>query len=181
MSKTLTGSLILFISGCYVLGVLQPAIVDQFMIDSFAVKSGEYYRLITVALTHGGIFHLLFNMMAFYSLGTPIENFYGRTRYIIILIVSLLAGSISSVYLNQNPTYAVGASGMIFGLFGALVITGKRMGADYRSIMTLVGINLLLPFVISNIDWRAHVGGFIGGLIATLLIKPTHRGNIYYN
>lgn len=157
------------------LGVLQPSIVDQFMINSFAVKSGEYYRLITVALTHGGIFHLLFNMMAFYSLGMPIENFYGRTRYVIILLISLLAGSCASVYLNPNPTWAVGASGMIFGLFGALAITGKRMGADYRSVMTLVGINLLMPLVINNIDWRAHIGGFLGGILATLIIKPTRR------
>lgn len=157
------------------LGVLQPSIVDQFMINSFAVKSGEYYRLITVALTHGGIFHLLFNMMAFYSLGMPIENFYGRTRYVIILLISLLAGSCASVYLNPNPILAVGASGMIFGLFGALAITGKRMGADYRSVMTLVGINLLMPLVISNIDWRAHIGGFLGGILATLIIKPTRR------
>ncbi len=157
------------------LGVLQPSIVDQFMINSFAVKNGEYYRLFTIALTHGGIFHLLFNMMAFYSLGIPIENFYGRTRYVIILLVSLLAGSTFSVYLNSNPTYAVGASGMIFGLFGALAITGKRMGADYRSILTLVGINLAMPLIISNIDWRAHIGGFIGGILATLVIKPTRR------
>ncbi|NBV95712.1 MAG: rhomboid family intramembrane serine protease, partial [Actinobacteria bacterium] len=68
-----------------------------------------------------------------------------------------------------------GASGMIFGLFGALAITGKRMGADYRSILTLVGINLAMPLIISNIDWRAHIGGFIGGILATLVIKPTRR------
>ena len=61
---------------------------------------------------------------------------------------------------------------MIFGLFGALAITGKRMGANFKEAATLIAINLVIPFLIPGIDWKAHLGGLVGGALAVLLIKP---------
>ena len=114
-------------------------------------------------------------MLALFSIGTAIENFYGRNKYVLILLTSLIAGSLASYLFNPLNTYAVGASGMIFGLFGSLAVTGKRMGANLKEAATLIAVNLAIPFLIPGIDWKAHLGGLVGGCLVTLLIKPKKR------
>ena len=172
MQQTLTKSLTFFISGCFLLTLVQPNLQGDLALYGIAVNDGQYYRLLTVALVHGGWVHLICNMLALFSIGTPIESFYGRNKYILILITSLIAGSITSYLFNPLNTYAVGASGMIFGLFGALAVTGKRMGANLKEASTLIAVNLAIPFLISGIDWKAHLGGLVGGSLAALAIKP---------
>ena len=172
MQQTLTKNLIFFISGCFVLTLVQPNLQGELALYGIAVNDGQYYRLLTVALVHGGWVHLICNMLALFSIGTPIENFYGKNKYVFILLTSLIAGSLASYLFNPLNTYAVGASGMIFGLFGALAVTGKRMGANLKEASTLIAVNLAIPFLIPGIDWKAHVGGLIGGSLAALAIKP---------
>ena len=142
-----------------------------------AIQNGQYYRLLTVALVHGGWVHLICNMLAFFSIGTPLENFYGRNKYIVLLFVSLLCGSLASFFFNPLQTVAVGASGMIFGLFGAFAVVGKRMGGNFREAITLIAVNMAIPLLIPGIDWKAHLGGLIGGILTALVLKPA-RGNI---
>ena len=175
MQQTLTKNLIFFISGCFVLTLVQPNLQGDLALYGIAVNDGQYYRLLTVALVHGGWVHLICNMLALFSIGTPIENFYGKNKYVFILLTSLIAGSLASYLFNPPNTYAVGASGMIFGLFGALAITGKRMGANLKEASTLIAVNLAIPFLIPGIDWKAHLGGLIGGSLAALAIKPKKR------
>ena len=175
MQQTLTKNLIFFISGCFVLTLVQPNLQGDLALYGIAVNDGQYYRLLTVALVHGGWVHLICNMLALFSIGTPIENFYGKNKYVFILLTSLIAGSLASYLFNPLNTYAVGASGMIFGLFGALAVTGKRMGANLKEASTLIAVNLAIPFLIPGIDWKAHVGGLIGGSLAALAIKPKKR------
>ena len=175
MQQTLTKNLIFFISGCFVLTLVQPNLQGDLALYRIAVNDGQYYRLLTVALVHGGWVHLICNMLALFSIGTPIENFYGKNKYVFILLTSLIAGSLASYLFNPLNTYAVGASGMIFGLFGALAVTGKRMGANLKEASTLIAVNLAIPFLIPGIDWKAHVGGLIGGSLAALAIKPKKR------
>ena len=175
MQQTLTKNLIFFISGCFVLTLVQPNLQGDLALYGIAVNDGQYYRLLTVALVHGGWVHLICNMLALFSIGTPIENFYGKNKYVFILLTSLIAGSLASYLFNPLNTYAVGASGMIFGLFGALAITGKRMGANLKEASTLIAVNLAIPFLIPGIDWKAHLGGLIGGSLAALAIKPKKR------
>jgi len=175
MQQTLTKNLILFISGCFVLTLVQPNLQGDLALYGIAVNNGQYYRLLTVALVHGGWVHLICNMLALFSIGTPIENFYGKNKYVFILLTSLIAGSLTSYLFNSLNTYAVGASGMIFGLFGALAVTGKRMGANLKEASTLIAVNLAIPFLIPGIDWKAHLGGLIGGSLAALAIKPKKR------
>ena len=172
MQQTLTKSLTFFISGCFLLTLVQPNLQGNLALYGIAVNDGQYYRLLTVALVHGGWVHLICNMLALFSIGTPIESFYGRNKYIFILFTSLIAGSITSYLFNPLNTYAVGASGMIFGLFGALAVTGKRMGANLKEASTLIAVNLAIPFLIPGIDWKAHLGGLVGGSLAALAIKP---------
>jgi len=150
MQQSLTRSLVFFISGCFLLTLFQPSLEFDLALYGAAVDNGQYWRLLTVALVHGGWIHLLCN----------------------ILLASLIAGSLASYLFNPPQTFAVGASGMIFGLFGALAITGKRMGANFKEAATLIAINLAIPFLIPGIDWKAHLGGLVGGSLAALLIKP---------
>jgi membrane associated rhomboid family serine protease len=175
MQQALTKNLIFFISGCFVLTLVQPNLQGDLALYGIAVNDGQYYRLLTVALVHGGWVHLICNMLALFSIGTPIENFYGKNKYVFILLTSLVAGSLASYLFNPLNTYAVGASGMIFGLFGALAVTGKRMGANLKEASTLIAVNLAIPFLIPGIDWKAHLGGLIGGSLAALAIKPKKR------
>jgi len=175
MQQTLTKNLIFFISGCFVLTLVQPNLQGDLALYGLAVNDGQYYRLLTVALVHGGWVHLICNMLALFSIGTPIENFYGKNKYVFILLTSLITGSLASYLFNPLNTYAVGASGMIFGLFGALAVTGKRMGANLKEASTLIAVNLAIPFLIPGIDWKAHLGGLIGGSLAALAIKPKKR------
>ena len=175
MQQTLTKNLIFFISGCFVLTLIQPNLQGDLALYGIAVNDGQYYRLLSVALVHGGWVHLICNMLALFSIGTPIENFYGKNKYVFILLTSLIAGSLASYLFNPLNTYAVGASGMIFGLFGALAVTGKRMGANLKEASTLIAVNLAIPFLIPGIDWKAHLGGLIGGSLAALAIKPKKR------
>ena len=104
----------------------------------------SYYRLATVALVHGGFLHLGFNLYALYVLGLPVEAYFGRLRYVLILAASLLGGSLLSIYMNPINVFSIGASGMIFGLFASLALIGKRVGVEWRSILVVVGINFAL-------------------------------------
>ena len=175
MPQSLTRNLVFFISGCFVLTLLQPNLEYEFALYGVAIENGQWYRLLTVALVHGGWLHLLFNMLALFSLGTAIENYLGRNKYIFILITSLLFGSLTSYFFNPLTSVAVGSSGMIFGLFGAFLIVGKTIGADIREIAIIIGLNFALGFILGGIDWRAHLGGLFGGAIAAQLILVRRR------
>jgi membrane associated rhomboid family serine protease len=132
--------------------------------------TNEWYRLITVALTHAGLLHLGFNMYSLMVLGNPLEAAFGPRKLLIVFFVSLLTGSLASAYFASLYGASVGASGAIFGLFGAFVIVGKRIGADIRSIVVIIGINFFIGFAMGGVDWRAHLGGLIGGLVAAQLV-----------
>jgi membrane associated rhomboid family serine protease len=168
----LTKNLIFFISGCFFLSQIQTNLQFELALYGAAVDQGQYYRLLTVALVHGGWLHLIFNMLALFSIGTLIENFYGRNKYIVILLASLLTGSLTSYLFNPPQTIAVGASGMIFGLFGALAIAGRSLGANLKEVGSLIAINIAIPVFIPGIDWKAHLGGLAGGLLTSALLRP---------
>jgi membrane associated rhomboid family serine protease len=114
-------------------------------------------------------------MLALFSLGMVVENYLGRNKYILLLISSLFFGSITSFLFNPINAVAVGSSGMIFGLFGSLLILGKQMGANLKESAGLLAINLAIPFLIPGIDWKAHLGGLIGGALTTLAFRPKRQ------
>lgn len=172
-TSSLTGSLVFLIAASYLFQIIIPGYEERFLLNRFYVENGEYYRLLTVALVHGGLWHLGFNLMALHALGTATENYYGRNKFAAILIISLLSGSALSVYFNPSYVYSIGASGMIFGLFGALAMVGQRAGVEWRSIMVIVGLNFGIGFVLGGVDWRGHLGGLIGGTLAALVLNRT--------
>jgi len=172
LKRSATYSLIAVICGAYLLQLVVPSIQQQLWLPSFEYLqfSNEWYRLFTVALTHGGIFHLGFNMYSLLVLGNPLEAAYGKQKFLIVFFFSLLTGSLTSAYFASLYSASVGASGAIFGLFGALAIVGKKIGADIRSIVVIIGINFAFGFALGGVDWRAHLGGLIGGVVAAQLV-----------
>jgi rhomboid protease GluP len=172
LKRSATYSLIAVICGAYLLQLVVPSIQQQLWLPSFEYLqfSNEWYRLFTVALTHGGIFHLGFNMYSLLVLGNPLEAAYGKQKFLIVFFFSLLTGSLTSAYFASLYSASVGTSGAIFGLFGALAIVGKKIGADIRSIIVIIGINFAFGFALGGVDWRAHLGGLIGGVVAAQLV-----------
>ena len=170
MRRTLTGTLVFLIAASYLLQITVVGYEDALLLNRFYVENGEYYRLITVALLHGGLWHLAFNLYALHALGTPVEAYFGRGKFTLILIISLLSGSTLSVLFNPAYVYSIGASGMIFGLFGSLALIGQQVGIEWRSILVIVGINFAIGFVLGGVDWRGHLGGLIGGFLVTSIL-----------
>lgn len=138
------------------------------------VKNGEYYRLFTSIFLHIGIMHLLCNMYSLYIIGREVESLFGKVKYIIIFILSGIFGSILSIAFSHNVISA-GASGAIFGLLGALLYFGMHyrtyLGeALVRSIIPILIINLIIGFLSPGIDMAAHIGGFVGGILVSMMV-----------
>jgi len=137
------------------------------------VAAGEWYRLITSAflapatgLNGLGFLDLLFNMWALIFVGPALEGFLGRLRFLSVYLLSAVGGGVMFYYLAPPTTAAVGASGAIFGLFGAWFVVSRRLRLDTRPIAALIAINLVFSFVFSVIAWQDHIGGLLtGGLL----------------
>ncbi|MDX2823270.1 rhomboid family intramembrane serine protease [Streptomyces ipomoeae] len=129
------------------------------------VAEGQWYRLLTSMFLHGSVMHIAFNMLSLWWLGGPLEAALGRARYIALYFVSGLAGG-ALTYLLAAPNQAsLGASGAIFGLFGATAVLMRRLKYDMRPVVILLVINLIITFGWSGIAWEAHVGGLVGGVL----------------
>lgn len=138
---------------------------------TLVVEFHQYYRLLTSCFLHANIFHLFFNCYALYYIGSQIESFYGKTKYLIIYLLSGIIGGLLSICIYDG--FSIGASGAIFGLFGALVYFGYHyrlyLGTALRSqIIPVIFLNLALGFMIPNIDISAHFGGLIGGILVSM-------------
>jgi membrane associated rhomboid family serine protease len=145
------------------------------------IANGEYWRLLTAAFLHYGPFHLLLNMLGLYWFGSLLEQRIGSGRFLLLYLVSGLAGSAGALVISpNNPT--VGASGAIFGILGAgLVLEQQRDYVFGGSALGVIVANLVLTFAFSgNISVGGHVGGLIGGAAATLALSRFGRGHAAY-
>lgn len=150
--------------------------------EAIGVAFGQPYRLVTAAFLHAGFIHLAFNMFALYILGTLLEPAIGTPRFVALYFASLLAGSLGVILLEPDTT-AVGASGAIFGLFGATAVLLRRLRYDMRPVIALLVINLIFTFGWSNIAWQAHIGGLVAGVItgyAMVHAPREHRNLVQY-
>lgn len=129
------------------------------------VALGEWYRLFTSMFTHEEIWHIAFNMLGLWWLGGPLEEALGRARFLALYLVSGLAGSALTYVLASGSTASLGASGAIFGLFGAIAVLMRRLDQDMRPIIALLAINVIITIGWSNIAWQAHLGGFVAGVV----------------
>ncbi|WP_405861750.1 rhomboid family intramembrane serine protease [Streptomyces sp. NBC_01515] len=129
------------------------------------VAEGQPYRLLTAMFLHASPIHIIFNMMSLWWIGGPLEAALGRARYLALYFVSGLAGS-ALTYLIAAPNQpSLGASGAIFGLFGATAVLMRRLRYDMRPVIALLVINLIFTFGWANIAWQAHIGGLVAGVI----------------
>ena len=152
-------------------GLGGSTLLQEGSVSRATIADGEYYRLLTAGFLHAGFFHLLFNMLSLYILGSILEPAVGRLRFGLIYFVSLLAGSFGALLLEANsPT--VGASGAIFGLMAAaaLVLRNRGMSVMESGLGIWILLNLLITFTVPNISIGGHVGGLIGGAVCALLL-----------
>ena len=141
------------------------------------IAQGQWYRLLTAMFLHGSYIHILFNMLSLWWIGGPLEAALGRARYLALYFVSGLAGS-ALTYLIAAPNQpSLGASGAIFGLFGATAVLMRRLRYDMRPVIALLVINLIFTFGWSNIAWQAHIGGLVGGVVVgyAMVHAPSRR------
>ncbi|WP_037763752.1 rhomboid family intramembrane serine protease [Streptomyces sp. FXJ7.023] len=141
------------------------------------VAEGQWYRLLTAMFLHGSYMHILFNMLSLWWLGGPLEGALGRVRYLALYFCSGLAGSALTYLIAEPNQPSLGASGAIFGLFGATAALVRRLNADMRPVVILLVINLVFTFTWANIAWQAHVGGLVGGAVIgyAMLHAPRER------
>lgn len=137
------------------------------------ILAGEWWRFFTPIILHIGMLHLLMNTLALYFLGTAVERIFGRFRFLWIYLFSGFAGSLASFVFTSN--LSAGASGAIFGCFGALLYMGViKPSLFFRTIgmnvIVVIIINLIFGFTVSGIDNAGHIGGLIGGFLATGIV-----------
>ena len=144
------------------------------------VQNGEVWRLLTSAFLHAGLIHLLVNMYSLAILGTQVETFIGKWKFLFIYLISAISGNLLSLVFSASNVISVGASGALFGLMGALLYFGYHYRlylseAIRNQIIPIIILNLLIGFTISGIDNVAHIGGLIGGYLAAMAIGIDYK------
>jgi len=163
----------------YLLQILPGSPVTQALLYYPPFTYTEPWRMITAIFVHsqGSIFHLLFNMYSLFIFGPILERLVGRSRFLALYLLSGFGGSVG-VLLLAPQTPVVGASGAIFGLFGAFFIIQRRLGGTNVQLLVLLGLNLVIGFIPGfNIAWQAHLGGLIVGAAIALVYLRTRRAD----
>ena len=152
-------------------GLGESTLLTEGALSRDAVADGEYWRLVTSGFLHAGFFHLLFNMLSLWILGSMLEPAIGRLRFALIYVVSLLCGSFGALLLEPDRL-TVGASGAIFGLMGAAAVFARSRGLSLMEsgLGIWIVLNLVITFSVANISIGGHIGGLIGGALAALVL-----------
>jgi membrane associated rhomboid family serine protease len=167
----------------FVLQQVQPGWTESLAFIP-VVGEAEPWRFLTAAFLHstGSIAHIAFNMIALWSVGPFLEQSLGRWRYLALYLLSAIGGSVmfllfAEPYTASWFTWLVGASGAVFGLFGAVLVVLRRVGSSARGIIVLLAINAVLGFVVPGVAWQAHLGGLVVGaaLGAAFAYAPRER------
>ncbi len=149
--------------------------------DYEGIQNGQIYRLITSMFLHSDIIHIACNMYALYILGPVVERYYGKTKFLIIYMLSGILGSIFSAAFMSADTISIGASGAIFGLLGSIAYftyyyRATLQGLLRSQILPVILLNLALGFMIPGIDVSGHIGGLIGGILVSMAIGIGDKG-----
>ena len=164
------------------LGVIVAVYVGQLLTSGYLTQLFLYWppltalepwRMVTTMFVHStsSVFHILFNGYSLFILGTLVERLIGSGRFITLFLFSGFGGSVLVSLLS--PTSAVvGASGAIFGLFGALFVIQRSFGGANVQLLIVLGLNLVMGFIVPGISWQAHIGGLItGAVVANIMVK----------
>ncbi len=136
------------------------------------------WTMLTSAFLHsqGFFLHIAFNMYILWLIGNSLEPLLGRSRFLALYLISAFGGSVGVLLLSPLNTLVIGASGAVFGLFGALFVIQRQRGGDVRQLVILIAINAVLGFVVSGIAWQAHLGGLVAGGLAAAVLAYAPRG-----
>jgi membrane associated rhomboid family serine protease len=164
----------------FLVEAVTPGLERKLVLFAPAVADGDLYRLVTSAFMHYGIVHLLFNMYALYIIGPALERWLGPTRYLALYLLSALGGSVLVYLLSPLNSATAGASGAIFGLFGASFVVGKRLNLNVQWVVGLIVANLAFTFLIpalggQQISWQGHIGGLVTGSAVAALYAYAPR------
>ena len=188
----ITYSIIIINTVIYLISaLLSQSLIDmdlQTLVDMGAlygpltVLKGEWWRLFTAMFLHGGMTHLLMNMFSLYLIGRGAENYFNAKSYIVIYLFSGLLGGLVSLYMH-SASVGVGASGAIFGVFGALagffLAHREKIAEHTKSFMKefaiIIGINLVIGFSIPSVDVSAHLGGLLVGFIGGFILSKNSK------
>jgi len=181
------------IAACALVFVLQWIVPNDGIYQNFAFATvyatPEYgvfepWRMLTSAFLHsqGFILHIVLNMYMLWMFGQALEPLLGRIRFLALYLLSAVGGSVG--YLVLTPTYTpgqplagvVGASGAIFGLFGAMLVVQRHRGGDTKQLWVLIAINGVIGFIVPQIAWQAHLGGLVTGAACAAAIAYAPRG-----
>jgi membrane associated rhomboid family serine protease len=177
-TPVVTYALIAINVAAFIVEMASGGLEKELTLWPWGVAGGQFYRLVTSMFLHYGAAHLLLNMWALYVVGPPLEMWLGRMRFGALYALSGLGGSVLVYLLSPLNTATAGASGAIFGLFGATFVLARRLTLDVRWVVAVIAINLAFTFaapVVSSqrISWQGHVGGLVtGGLVAAAYVYP---------
>ncbi|MDQ1561067.1 MAG: hypothetical protein QOE85_408 [Actinomycetota bacterium] len=158
----------------YGIQYLTGNVVTDALVYAPALTASEPWRMITSVFAHASILHVGLNMYSLFVVGPAVEQMLGRVRYIVMFLIAGFAGSVGVLLIASPNTVVLGASGAIFGLFGAYFIIARRMGGNASRMLVLIVINLAAGFIPGlNIAWQAHLGGLVGGAALALIYLET--------
>jgi membrane associated rhomboid family serine protease len=174
---------------CVVVWLLQqvsPQVTNE-LLFSPVLGASQPWRFLTAAFAHspGQVLHILFNMYALWVLGQYLEPMLGRVRFAALYLASAFGGSVGYLLLAAPPvsvaglannswvTPVVGASGAVFGLFGALIVLNRHLGRSSGPMFGVLAVNAVLGFVVPGIAWQAHLGGLLTGAALAAVITAT--------
>ncbi len=144
--------------------------------------AGEWWRALSAAFLHGSTMHILFNMYFLYIFGPRLERQVGSIAFSGIYLASAVGGSLATFLFGPPSSFSVGASGALFGLFGAWLYAAYRQrgsaagSAMFNQLGAILLINMALPLFVPRIDWRAHLGGLVTGIVIALLWEQIAAG-----
>lgn len=148
----------------------------RFGVVPLFVHQGQWYRLLTGAFLHLDIQHIAFNMLALAIIGSPVEALLGPVRFLVAYLLAGIGGSVASYLFGSPIVDAVGASGAIFGCFGAYFVMARRRHWDLRTVTVLIVINLVFSFADPGVDWLGHLGGLVVGALIAWAFDHTLEG-----
>jgi membrane associated rhomboid family serine protease len=150
------------------------SIVPRFVDAATCVGAGQNYRLLTSAFLHANLTHIVLNMLGLWIIGSPVEHAMGRVRFLALYLVAGIGGSVAFNVFGGGGS-ALGASGAVFGLFGAAFVLARSRGGDPRPIVILIVINLLFGAAVPGIDNWGHLGGLATGFVIAVGYELAER------